>query len=857
MSYLLYINGLEVELKGVVSIPLNKQANDINNITTRNSNFTQSIKLEKTARNVRIFENSSLVGNQSDFPYKKNRADLIDADTGEHLIYDGWAVLLESTENEYVLTIYDGSIDFYRAIENITITDCGISALNHIKSIANIIDTWTDEEKPYRYIIADYNGKNEFDGKLNIDYQVPSASVEFIWQRVFDFIGFTYEGSIFSNEKFKDLWLTFPKPTGEVEPNEILINSQTSSEQPYTAWYYNGNALLQETRYNIDLFRENFASAYANLLNTNLVVPDVSTPIEWTSPVFSSIQILQQGTYSFNLTGAEGITFRLQVFTALNEVIINNTFQNSVIFNANQGDIVRVLAVVTTGANQLTPIGLDGVSVDFNFIDGYAVNFEEIFIDFKVSDFIREIVIRFGLTPYKDKYRNHIRFLTLNELLQNEEIDNWKDKFNRKLSEKYTFGNYAKRNNFKYRYNDDGGNFFDGFIEIENENLPEEVNLFQSRIYAPETQQRFMVNDNYRVYKIWEREIKDDETVNYKDLDNRFYFQRSEKRILNIQLISELTATEADSYFFFKESYFRIGFNECINDFYSSIKTIFDKSKLVTIEAYLKPVEFASLDLSRLIYIPQLSSYYLINRASNFVKNKPTKIELIEVDYITPIDDQTITPVTPIVNIADVNVVDCELVFDLATDLAQPTEVELLVYTYQADVTATFYWQPLQVEPRIFGTLSGNQVSFDLSQLPFNPFGYKFAIRKILDTFIIVVSEVTDVIMLDGTCYTVTPLPTEVTIIRAVNLGVVSSFPFTYQNISLTYDYDELPAGATFYQVNLFYFATEFGGYASGGTFFKSVTDPKEITALVGSGSLTITKVKISILGVESNEFTL
>jgi hypothetical protein len=759
VSYLLYIDSQLCELPANFSIAQTKQVNDISNLTTRNTNFTQAVRLRRTAKNTRIIQNAGLVGNDSNLPYERVDAELIDTDTGLHLIYKGWAVLTETTAIEYILTLYDGSIDFFRAIENITITECGISDLNHIKSLANIIETWTDLTKPYRYIIADYNGNNIFDGKLNIDYQVPSASTLYLWNRIFDYIGFTYSGSVFSHEKFVDLWLTFPKPTGELEPNKVLINNQTSSDQQYTSFTVFGSTVFEQTAFNSDVFRENFTNTRAELTNTGQWTT-VTAPVPHAIPVRSFIRILETGVYAFDMTLSGAFSFTLTVKNALDEIVIlEQPFTTGVIFNANAGDKVFV------SCSNIPPIGLENIEIDFSYIDGFAVNFEEIFIDFKVSDFVREILVRFGLTPFKDKFTNNVEFLTLEERLQSATVDNWKSKFSRKLSEKYTFGNYAKRNILKYKYNDDGEKHNNGSFTIQNQNLAEELTLFQSQIYSPDAKRTLLLAEQTNVYKIWEKEIKDDETVEYKDLEGRFYFQRSERKNFSIDLISELTSDEATNGFYYRESYFRLSFNEIVQDWYKPIGAIFNKAKMITIDAYLTVKDIAELDLRKLIYIPQLTSYYFINKVPNFVKNKLTKVELIEVDYLTEIEVDIPIITQPTIEITDAVLDDCEITLTIDTDLVQPTLVDIIPFTFQANTVGGFGWNEYIVSPPITGTLSGNTVTFSVSQLPANGLGYRFMVRKIVFFNDPALSNLTDPIILDGSCFVAFPdNGTEITI---------------------------------------------------------------------------------------------
>ncbi len=766
MSYQLYINGKQIEIRPL-SLAQTKQVNDIANLSKRNSNFTSSIKVPITAQNTRELEKVGLVGNQSNLPYRRNVCDLINEDTGEHLVYKGWAALIDTTEEDYIFTVYDGVIDFYKAIENITITQCGISDLNHIKSLSNIIDSWTDLNKPYRYIVADYNGNNEIDGKLNIDYQVPSASTPYLWNRIFDYIGFTYSGSVFQHEKFINHWLTFPKPTGEVEPNEVLINNQTSSDQPYLSYSNSGTAILAQTFYNIDIFREDFDDPRAVLENTGQYT-NVTSPVPHSVPVQSYIRILQTGVYSFKMVSSGILDFRLTVKNSLDEIIIlTQPFTDSVIFNANEGDKVFVSSGV------IPAIGLNDLSIDFNYIDGYAVNFDDIFIDFKVSDFINEIVIRFGLTPFTNKYNNNVEFLTTSEILQNAIIDDsWRKKYIRKILEKHTFGDYAKKNMFTYKYNDEGEKHNDGSLSIANENLAEEITLFQSQIYSPEDRKTFLLGKFGNVYPIWQKEIKDDGSIGYKDLKGRFYFQRAELLNLNINMVSAITSDEATNAFYFRESYFRLSFREIINDWYKPLGAIFNKAKLITIEANLKAIDLVELDFRKLIYIPQLASYFILNKVINYVKNKPVKIELIEVDYLSELEPDIPIITQPTITINTLTLEGCEITLGVTTDLVQPTEVEIVPFTLQQTVSGNFGWSEIVMNPPILATLTGNSVTFSISQLEYLLLGYKFMIRKSIAFNEPVVSNLSELIVLDGSCFV--PYPSNGTYIAITNIQTLS-----------------------------------------------------------------------------------
>src|SRR5690606_20907044 len=131
----------------------------------------------------------------------------------------------------------EGAKDFYKFIENKTLTEIGINDLNHLKNLTNVIDTFTNNALPYKYIVADYNGLTVSNGKLNIDYLVPSARKSYVFDRIHQFAGFTYSGSTFLTEAFLNWFVTYPKPVPTLDPITIPITTQNSVIQDIPQTY--------------------------------------------------------------------------------------------------------------------------------------------------------------------------------------------------------------------------------------------------------------------------------------------------------------------------------------------------------------------------------------------------------------------------------------------------------------------------------------------------------------------------------------------------------------------------------------------------------------------------------------------
>jgi len=679
MSYLAYINGHQLELSDTSIIAYTKQVNDLARLDNRQSNFTHKFTVPFTANNKRAMEFVYSVGNQSNMPYQKNVFDLIDADTGKHLIYKGWANF-QTSKKGYEINVYDGIIDFYRTIENKTLTDVGIAGLNHAKSIDNIVASWSNT-MPYIYAISDYNGKNKFtttggtDIEINTDYQVPSARVSYIWNQVFAFAGFTYSGSYFTNQKFLNLFMTFPKPVPTLVPHRILLHAGSCYPRSSVAWNINevGPGVGGwHTYYLATLPRENFVTPEASVTN-NLA----STAITGGGYVYDHnyINILTAGTYSIDIPLTVNAMYirRDSTNTVVESGTVvadpTGTFKTK-LFTCNVGD--KIGFIITDPELTISGLTFDW---ELNRIDGFEANFEQALVDFKVTDFVNEIIQQAGITAFKDKYTNHIEFLTMDEILRSNNIEDWSDKFQYKDVEKYTIGSYAKQNNFKYKYNTDNETYNDGYIAINDANLEDSTDVITSNIYTPELDTVEMLNRQVRVFKIWEKELQDDSTIKYKDLSGRYYFLRFEMvPVASTIIASESLNTQQAVTNIGFATYDRLKFSEIIIDNYGAIESILDKSKIIDGYFYLKLADIEKFTFKKLIYVDQLASYYLVNKITSFIKGKITKCEVIEVDYKKTF---VIPPIATFITITNIEVSGCDMVITFDTDAILPAIITI------------------------------------------------------------------------------------------------------------------------------------------------------------------------------------
>ena len=631
----LFINDIQIPLPLNFKIARTKQVNTIGSLNNRQTNYTQKLKLPKLKETIVAFNNLGVSGNVSRKPYERNGAFLYN-DDGQAEIYNGWAVI-KNTDAYYNVTIYDGAIDFYKAIENKVITDIGVSELNHTKNTATVLNSWISTS-PYRYIVSDYGGKTTFndgvDNVLNIDYLVPSVNVKWLWDKVFSFFGFTYTGNAFLTEEFTNLWMTFPKG---------LSNSELVPEQIYTNNTF--TAISAASDVSLYLVHTTPAPTQGMFLvnNAGFVVPS-------------------NATYIFNTIGSLTADFETQ-----DDEIVFDVFMNGYIavnpFNLD-GDPPLNLYPINTGGDTVIPLqegdvvyyyyiyeGNEGYTsianlnislvLTYSLLQGDAIDFENALINFKVKDFLNEVLWRFGLTPFKDKYGVNINFLTYSQLIQNTNYYDWSDRFVGVKDESYIYSNYAQVNNIKYQYNDKESEYNDGELVIDNVNLDEETTIIASKIYTRDFQLSTIFDDSYNVYSLWDAQPKEltDGTieVDYKSKDKRFYFLRSETVDKSIFIGSESLTEKQAITEMPRETYYRLPFQDIVQDYYTPIYGILNDTKLQNVLLRLDDNLVTNIEFSRLVYIKQLGNYYLINKIPNYINKGVYPVQLIRVKYTSVI----------------------------------------------------------------------------------------------------------------------------------------------------------------------------------------------------------------------------
>lgn len=610
---ILYVNGFLIENISK-NIAQTKQVNTIGSIETRQTNYTNAGTFPKTANNVRAVEYLGVVGNSSTVPYKKNNCFLF-SDTGECFVYDGWCVISETAnEKEYRYNIYDGVLELFKVIENVPLSAVDISELAHEKTLANVLATF-DDSKPYKYILADYNGKCLYDtNKINIDYLVPSVRASFLMEKIEEYSGFLLNGSYKANTDFTNLYLSYPK--GSTQPTTTLILSSTVKTSPTIL------EVLTYTTQTADFSTVDNLYFIAQKDMKIRVTIDVNIKIR--DVFFSSVHY--EGILKMRLNGVD-----------FNMAVINKNPSNivqTIVFEYElyENDSISFFATQRFGDPVAEYKGGSFVSLLIEERNPDEIDFTSELNGMTIKEFVKEVLWRFGLTMFKQKYSSVYDLKPLDEILDISTAEDWSDKFDRVDSEKYVFESYCQKNLFVPRYNQDSSFYNNGSLNVANDNLDDEKIVVQSKLFSPDEFQTTNLGVISKVYRLWEKENKDNGSVVYKPKANHFYFLRSiDRTIASTSIGSESLGvssliTEAPF-----ESYAGMTWQETVNKNYAKMRDILDSSKMIVAKMKLTDLDVSNVDFSTPKYIKQLSSYFLLNKISNFVPKEKTKCELVRI----------------------------------------------------------------------------------------------------------------------------------------------------------------------------------------------------------------------------------
>ena len=264
---------------GKDDISLNYQIDDILDITKRSTNWSKTITLPGTPTNNQFFEYMYDV-NVETITFNPIKRTPCVIRVGATDVFNGYLQLMNIVINngliEYEVSLAGAFKNLLTQISDYGMDELDLSEYDHIRSRANIINSWSyniyksgvlfntggpnnvDGGQGYVYPFI-INGNNETPNETwNIYDAFPAIYVKTVVDKIIKFANYTYTSKFFESSYFKKLILPYSKSIIEVD-EETYSNRETLVGIPTSTTFLN---LTQEILHGQNYTTQNQSPAY-------------------------------------------------------------------------------------------------------------------------------------------------------------------------------------------------------------------------------------------------------------------------------------------------------------------------------------------------------------------------------------------------------------------------------------------------------------------------------------------------------------------------------------------------------------------------------------------------------------------
>lgn len=641
-----YANGNLLEL-GDVKIRKVFQINDIGEPKDRQSNYTLPFDIPETPNNVKTFEMLGVLGNLSRAPYTQIPSKVVE--NSVEIIPDG-VLVISKKQGKFKGHIYSGNIFLFDKISNKKINELNFAEYNHGVNEDTFLNSFSNIGG-YIYGLSDF-GKLDT-SEIEINYQVPSFFVHTLWDMIFKEAGIKYEGDIFQTQRFYCKAITMFRGYDSnlddiTNPIDITATSETENATFQVTQQGNGSFLL---------------TTHGNLL---FYYPDQSNLEDVPNNSRGTVILpVDSGTYNFSFDisftiGNGNLQFNpfLQVIDADSNNVIYSKFikyldseetfstslNGSCVLEGGKRYIVLIRYNYSYPNGTPAPITntVSQTITNFSFANSQTLTtlrFNDFIGEMNQIDFVKDIMQEFGLIFKKRRNELTYDFIEIKKLLSDRsQVLDWSDKYLNEIEEDYKFSAYAQNSRFAYNYlESDGERFADGFLKIENENLPIEKTLVTRPYNAPTQSSKALGNDELLFTPFWTIEFNDDGTVKgYKPFSSKNYIVDIVRKTKTIDY--KLTGGNIQQYTGEVPilNFDNLKYSDILNSNYSELKDTLDFYLYKKVNLLLNELDIQNLDLFKPIYLKQLASDFYINKINYDESYLSTVAELVRIKR-TPI----------------------------------------------------------------------------------------------------------------------------------------------------------------------------------------------------------------------------
>ena len=653
MQVEIYINEVKLDTSAATKIAETRQVNDFFDIKDRQTSYTNSFKIPKTPRNVSILNGLGMTANTSLTPYRVQKINIYRE--GIQTVSEGIGYF-KATTDVFNLKVYSENINLFDKIGDKKISDLNLVSLGHDLNLKTWLASFTNTD--YVYAVADYG---KLDGAIEINYQVPSLYVNYIWNKIFNENGFTFSyggrgGRDDFNPFLKEEWMKlaitidegFPEQKVSIDPIKKLEATSnqnrnfTNQAQTYFGSFIVVNSLEGEIIEYVNLLTV-FDPDYLNIVSGNR----------------SRIRIRESGFYkidlngTFNNNGTENVAMYIEK-DGTNLFSIEESFKDfqsdfgfSQKVYLNEGDqlLVKIVSLPENNTSSYAYVFNLQLNLDNNIT---RVNFSSYLSKLKQKDFIKDVMNHYGLM-YRRKRLNY-EFVSFNELLDplaryknydaianNTVFEDWSHKFNKVIEDDSKVGKYARNNLFRYLYDNAEDTYANGNLRVDDQTLKDETTLIQRPYKAPENSTTIISGNRLKECSFYTKQYNEDGTLkSVKQKKSAPYFFKVNKKTATIEYRLAGSTGNIDPetlevpFMDFEE----LNFNSLIAKNYGAFSDMINYGRKLKVQIFLSVLDINTLDFFKLKYIKQLGGLFYLSKSIQFTETGLTTVELIKIRSI-------------------------------------------------------------------------------------------------------------------------------------------------------------------------------------------------------------------------------
>lgn len=625
-----------LDLKSDEVVAITKQAAKVGDFSKVLADGTNEIEIPLTARNKSILDNSDILQTDSEKPYRRLDATLIQE--GYETLQDAYGII-ESFSDRFRLQLIGGNASFFYLIKDLNLRDLNLSEYDHFWTNQNVFDNRNNTEG-FIYALFEQSdqstsptlstyGTNLY--AVQTELLLPCFYEKTLIEKIFAAQGYTFVLDITSTNIY-DKAVVFAASTPDRGSDATYLNVSETNNSQYSLigsqliTFFDGLIVGQGSNF----WQSSPQGIYA--LPDNVTV-DISFNIIFTNNDTIPLNCLLEIIHST----PDGSTTIPHLFT-LPAGTSTQTFTTS--FDAVQNTSGGVgYEIYLTGSANIDVEAGGLISSEFELLSNLPITTTAPFNylrgitcvpDMTQSDFLKDIARKYQLLYDVDEVTHTVYGRRFDKIKENipVAIDFSNKLHNSQIETKYRIDGYAQTNYLKWKPDDITEWTADGIINVDDQTIEaEKVIVEMSQFAASSAVSRF---DTKQVPYV---PLFNEDQFPENGMKDRMLLVRSESFGYNINFNrSGVDLPTTDVTF----AYFSEGGNEdsldfptLIDRFYVTVKEMLYRAKTIDCKVFLRIKDVVNYNPFIPVYIQKFNAYFYWEKLENYVKDKLTKIRLI------------------------------------------------------------------------------------------------------------------------------------------------------------------------------------------------------------------------------------